>query len=305
MKKALVAIVILLIVVLSGVYILIPSNLRVAEAGKANITLTAAKRFVFEQQNWPAWFDSSTQEAGRFRHTVTNTFFTQTDILIADGPETHTTTIRLIPLDVDSIGLEWDCSLPTGYNPFTRIGRYKKALELKEHMDSLMSRLLVFLNDKSRVYGTTVYKDQLRDRPLMSRRVVMKTAPTAQDAYQLIASARAFARRQGDTTNGPAMKYAAIIDSASYELMIAVPTAKMLKGNKDFVPKGLVGGNLIATKVQGGESALRNAWKGIEQYKTDYRLASPAIPFELMITDREKEPDTSKWQTIIYYPIRF
>ena len=149
-----------------------------------------------------------------------------------------------------------------------------------------------------------VFVEQLVDRPLLSKRVVMDKVPTAKDAYDLIESVREYAKQQGDSATGNAMKYISKIDTSHYELMVAIPTAKMLKSNKDFVAKGLVGGNPIATEIKGGEGTISNAWNAIRQYKDDYKLSSPAIPFELMITDRSKEPDTSKWVTKIIYPTR-
>ena len=35
----------------------------------------------------------------------------------------------------------------------------------------------------------------------------------------------------------------------------------------------------------------------------DHSLSAPVIPFEYIITDRSKEPDTSKWITKICFPI--
>src|SRR6266487_3596951 len=40
----------------------------------------------------------------------------------------------------------------------------------------------------------------------------------------------------------------------------------------------------------------------IEKYMDDHFLSAPAIPFEILITDRNKEADTSKWETKIFYP---
>jgi hypothetical protein len=34
----------------------------------------------------------------------------------------------------------------------------------------------------------------------------------------------------------------------------------------------------------------------------DHFLSAPAIPFEILITDRSKEKDTTRWKTKIYQP---
>ena len=167
-----------------------------------------------------------------------------------------------------------------------------------------MERLAGFLNNKTKVYGFNIKKEIVRDRPLLATRQVTSTYPAPGDAYRLIAILRAYAHQQGDTCSGPAMKNVTQLDSTKFELMVAIPTNTYLKGTTEFIPKGLVGGNPIATEFTGGEATIINAWNGIRQYKSDYRLSSPAIPYELMITDRQKEPDTSKWVTKIVYPTR-
>jgi hypothetical protein len=41
----------------------------------------------------------------------------------------------------------------------------------------------------------------------------------------------------------------------------------------------------------------------MDQYFKDYNRVAMAIPFEYLITDRLKVPDTSKWVTKIYCPV--
>jgi hypothetical protein len=59
----------------------------------------------------------------------------------------------------------------------------------------------------------------------------------------------------------------------------------------------------LGVQVKGGNATIRQALKELEQYVNDYRLFSPAIPFENLITNRLMEPDTSKWITNVYQPL--
>lgn len=304
MKKVLLAFAVIVVLFVAGVYLFVPKQLRIAEAGIVTATFPAAKRFIFDRGLWSKWADTTKLEQA-YHHDITNTFFTKTDIVLSKAGESFPTSLRLIPLGNDSTGIEWEYNMQTGNNPFTRIARYQEAKQLKTHMDSMMFKLNAFLNDLDRVYGTAVRKAQLPDRPLLSKLVVLNREPHANDAYALLSEVKAAARQQNDSAVGPAMKYSSRLDSTHYELMVAIPTSRMLKTKGDFVAKGLVGGNLIATEVRGGEAALQRAWEGIRQYKADYRLSSPAIPFEEFVTDRTIVSDTTKWITKIFYPIRF
>jgi hypothetical protein len=65
----------------------------------------------------------------------------------------------------------------------------------------------------------------------------------------------------------------------------------------------MVPGKILVAEVKGGEQRVREAAANLQNYVDDYKLKSPAIPFESLVTDRTKETDTSKWITKLYYPI--
>jgi hypothetical protein len=304
MRKGFIVSGIIFIAVLGAIYWLIPSRVIVLGFATVECNFPATKRFVFEEKNWSAWLSANSSASNGYSHRIINTFFSNTDIIISKKKEVYQTSFVIIPYNIDSTGIEWRDTLLTGNNPFTRISQYVNARRLKKHIDTVMASLTSFLNDKTRVYGVNIKKERVTDRPLLATRQVTTTYPEPSDAYRLIALLRDYARKQGDTCSGPAMKNVTRIDSTHFELMVAIPTNTYLKGTNEFIPKGLVGGNPIATEFTGGEASISNAWKGIRQYKEDYRLSSPAIPYELMITDRQKEPDTAKWVTKIVYPTR-
>ena len=304
MRKGFIATGVLLIAVTVAVYWYVPSKVVVLAYASVECNFPATKRFIFDDKNWSAWLKQDSSVNGNFRQKISNVFYNNADILISNKDDVYTTSLMIIPYNIDSTGIEWRDTLLTGNNPFTRISRYMKARSLKKHIDTVMVNLTSFLNDKTRVYGVNIKKEIVRDRPLLATRQVTTTYPAPGDAYRLIALLRDYAHSQGDTSSGPAMKNVTKIDSTHFELMVAIPTNTYLKGTDEFIPKGLVGGNPIATEFTGGEATIINAWNGIRQYKEDYRLSSPAIPYELMITDRQKEPDTAKWVTKIVYPTR-
>jgi hypothetical protein len=304
MRKGFLATGIFLIAVFAAVYLFIPSRLVISEAGIVNCSLPAAQRFLFEQKHWPAWINYDSLAGEGHLYKVTNTTFTKTDIVVDSDSESYITTLRLIPFNLDSTGIEWGDTLYTGNNPFTRISQYQKAKALKKQLNVVMHNMTSFLNDKKKIYSANIVRAQLKDEPLLSKRIIIDHYPTAEDGYKLIGEVKKNAVLQGDSAIGPAMKYSSAIDSNNFELMVAVPTTRLLKSNNGFIAKGLVGGNLIATEIRGGEWTIKQGWNNIRQYKADYKLSSPAIPFESMITDRTKEPDTSRWITKIYYPLR-
>jgi hypothetical protein len=94
------------------------------------------------------------------------------------------------------------------------------------------------------------------------------------------------------------------IDSTHYEAMTAIPVDRQLPQTKEFAPKFLLkGGNILEAEIRGGPNTIEKALDEIENYRTDYKFTSPAIPYQLLLTDRMKEKDTAKWITRIYYPV--
>ena len=65
----------------------------------------------------------------------------------------------------------------------------------------------------------------------------------------------------------------------------------------------MVLGNILVGEVKGGLSTILNAEKQLANYVFDYGKASPAIPFQSLVTDRSLEADSSKWITRLNYPI--
>jgi hypothetical protein len=91
--------------------------------------------------------------------------------------------------------------------------------------------------------------------------------------------------------------------SKGYEAQVAVPTNKLLPGTGDIDYRRMVKGNILEAEVTGGQAKVEASLQQLGYFVVDQDLISPAIPFALLVTDRTKEPDSSKWVTRIYYPI--
>jgi len=93
-------------------------------------------------------------------------------------------------------------------------------------------------------------------------------------------------------------------DSATYTAQVGLPVDRALPQKGDISLKWMMkGGNILAGEVTGGQEQIEEAQKQMELYIGDYQRSIIAIPFQMLITDRTKEPDSSKWITMIYYPV--
>ncbi len=65
----------------------------------------------------------------------------------------------------------------------------------------------------------------------------------------------------------------------------------------------MVPGKILVTEITGGKNEITAAFAKLKTYMEDNRLVAPAIPFEMFVTNRVEQTDSTKWITKIYYPI--
>ena len=93
-------------------------------------------------------------------------------------------------------------------------------------------------------------------------------------------------------------------DSITFNVRVALPISKALPGAGDIAQKRMLAdGNILVAQVKGGTATTTAAFEQIIKYSLDYQRVAPAIPFFSLITDRTKEPDSSKWVTKVYCPV--
>jgi len=64
------------------------------------------------------------------------------------------------------------------------------------------------------------------------------------------------------------------------------------------------GGKAVYLKYYGPYDKLSEGWNDMLNYVNENKLVASAPCFEVYITDPGSEPDSSKWLTELYYPIK-
>lgn len=94
------------------------------------------------------------------------------------------------------------------------------------------------------------------------------------------------------------------IDTKNYVVQVALPVDKKIIEGSNISLKWMVkGSNVLTGEVIGGIKNIADSMKEFDKYISDYQRSVIAMPFQLLITDRLKEPDTTKWITRLYYPV--
>ena len=167
----------------------------------------------------------------------------------------------------------------------------------------LLQQLISFAEDRKNIYGVDITDGRIPDSLFISTRKTFDHHPSEAEIYELIDQLVVYANANNAKQVNPPMMHVEQLDSSHFEIMVALPIDKVINNEGNFLFKQMVKGNTLIAEVRGGRATINNGLKALEQFKSDYQFTSPAISFELMITDRRAERDTAKWVTRLYYPI--
>ncbi len=316
MRKGLLLLVVVIAVLLAGVYVLIPAKITIAAAAVVKTTDIGAERYIVDDTKWGLWWNyDSTQNkpadtgSGKqfsnqaYSYVQTNRFYKASEIEIQKEGAKILSKMVIVPLAVDSTGIEWKCEIETGSNPITRITQYLEAKKIKQGMDGVLGRLKAFLAKPENVYGISIEKNFLKDTLYISTKQLLPSPPSNKEIFALIDKVKIYLTQNQSEPSGSPIYNVTQMDQNKYQLMVAVPTNKSVKETDIFSKKVMIKGSFMITEVVGGDSTIKASSKQLQQYFQDYRKTSMAMNFTMLVTDRMLQPDSSKWVTKLYMPV--
>lgn len=88
------------------------------------------------------------------------------------------------------------------------------------------------------------------------------------------------------------------------EFECAMPVASPMAGTDRIRPGELPSGTVATVTHLGPYENLPRTWMAITQWVQDQGLEHAGAPWEVYVTDPGAEPDSSKWRTDIFIPVR-
>ena len=299
MKKLLNIILLSVAVLLLLVFVLLPAEMRINKSITIRQNAAAVSRAFSEKQKWQQWwtpdaftyypenFSAQAQMVGRFRLGNENG-------LAAN--------IQLVDLGIDSTLLVCEAALPRTNNPYTRLQYFFGRMQLEKQLEQQISSVKQFAEKDANVYGMNIAQVKVMDSVLISVRQQFAAVPATNEIYEMINGLKQYLKSQGAMeANHPMLHMEQ--RSKGYDVMVAIPLNKSIAETDRYRIKRMVLGNILEAEVRGGPGTVRQAMLELEHYRTDHKKISPAIPFELLVTDRSMEPDSTKWITRLYYPV--
>lgn len=309
MRKLFISILIVILLGIISIYFFIPNGISFSENVVVNASREGIVRKLFSERD-VKWLSANMQKGPsgeNWEYNNSSYFFSKETIgLVTIRNQNLLANTIVLPVSKtnDSTQIFWSGLIPTSYNPMKRLHLFFAAKKLRNDIDALLQKMQSYFSKIENVYGYSIKHSLVKDSLLISTLGISKNYPSTDFVYQLIDRLRKYVSKNGAKETGAPMLNVSTNDSISYLVKVAIPVNQKLPSSNNIVFKQMLGnGNILMVDIKGGPETIKHAFYQIQNYLLDYHEVAPAIPFESLITDRSKEPDTSKWITRIYYPV--
>ena len=204
---------------------------------------------------------------------------------------------------LDSCIVQWRYVIPSGGNPFGRIHRMGASLDLTRDMEVMLGHLRDFLEQEKNVYGMEVRGEMSHDSMLVVKQWEAAAYPGTTEIYAALAELRAYMVSQRAKEIDPPMLHVQAGPGGRFEVMTAIPVDRELKGKGDIFLRRFVPWKVLAGEVRGGAYRAEQAGVQLQYYIQDHQRTSMAIPFQSLVTERDKEKDSTRWVTRVIEPV--
>ncbi len=310
MKRLIYGLLIIVVICVAGIYIFIPARITVSTVRYVKAYHNTVLKFQTDKTIMNHWFQSVSGKTKNgyqykgFTYNIETTISNITEFTVKSNQLEVKGNLISLNIYLDSSAIQFVTNIEAGLNPFDRISRYREAIQLKQSMAGLMDQLKIFLDSSANMYGITVKETQLKDSVLITTKILTAKYPTVEEIYTQVKKLSDYASSKNAGINNSPMLFVNKIDDTHYESMIGIPINKVIEQTNDMRIKRMpYKGNIFVTEIKGGPSVIQKSFEQLNTYLLDSKRVSPAIPFEMMITDRSKETDTTKWITRWYYPV--
>jgi hypothetical protein len=316
MKKLLIFLLSIWVLLLICIYIFIPSKLDISKVVIIKTKINIANRFLMDESKWGKWFPSDSTNSlspqidnrhnqyKNYFYTIEKKMLNAGEISISNNQTSLKSLIHMLSINGDSIAVEWKSEMPESINPIHRLRNYIKAKNLQKNMSDILNHLKTFLGQNEKVYGIYLHEIISKDSTLIATKCVTTAYPSTSDIYKLISNLKKYIINHDAKENNFPMLHVMKVNDTTYETMVAIPINKYLKGNDTIFNKRFVPWKVLTAEVRGGNYTVHEALHQMKVFINDYRKTAMAIPFESLVTDRSKQPDTLRWITRIYTPVR-
>jgi hypothetical protein len=313
MKKIIILALALILLLIGASFLLIPSKLEISEVRQVHC-ISKSLNDCFNKKDflirwWPHPATDTTKRTNDYSLDGCNYrpgrgSMSSTEITIECDGKKMDSRVLFLPLPNDSTTVQWISVVETSSNPITRFKLYMAALKLKKQMAKLLDEVANFSEKTINIYGFNIERTTFSDSLLLVTRFETIEQPGTETIYSHIDDLKNHLRKMNANYKDQPMVHVKTIEGSGFQTMIGLPIDHSISETSDFLLRRMpiMKDRFLFTEVKGGPGSIRNAHTAIEAYMEDHMLGAPAIPFEILLTDRRAIPDTSKWVTRVVYP---
>jgi hypothetical protein len=259
------------------------------------------------KQGWPGEkLNDSTYKFEQLQYIASRTIINTTGLRLSLDERTYNGELIIEQSDPNSSRFTLQVIHTLPVHPLARIKNYFAIRQLKQTIQTMLAAFKNKFDGEQFVYGVKIERINVKDTAMISRRVTLNHYPTVAEIYEVVDTIQQYITTNGGTISNSPMLHIYEERTNQYLMMVAVPTQSPVAGNEVFLQKRmLANGFILVSEVVGGDANIKNGFIAMKQYITDYQKSSPAIPFQMLLTDRRKEADTAKWKTRLYFPIMY
>jgi effector-binding domain-containing protein len=309
MKKITLLILAIAFIIVTCIYFLIPSPLKITNQITIEASDAIASKFLIQENEWGKWWPGSKTNDSLYTYNgvtfhIDKTTNSGVNLSFEKNGLKFNSEISYLADNGNSVKITWLAEGESSTNLIQKITDYLHTKALKDETTAILLHLKVFLEDEKNTYGYKIYLNKVKDPILLTTATTLTTYPDMVYVYENIKQLKDQAKAQGAKETNFPMLNVTQTDDKQYETRIALPIDKLINPlERSSINKLVRGGNLLVADVKGGPNTVHNAFSQVKLFMKDHGLISPAMPFESLVTDRSVEQDTAKWVTKIYYPI--
>jgi effector-binding domain-containing protein len=322
MKKWLLILLAVLIILVSCIYIFIPSSITVAESVPVTATQQGTLRMFGSRQSWKMiWpgdftmtYRTDSLEGNHdtsfaytslgFHFYIKKLLYNAIEFTIERNEDSIKSTLYTLPYQVDSLKLQWTALFPSTNNPIKRLQNYITAKRLTRTFQFVLNRMGSNLSKVETIYGIGIKKAKIPIQQVITTRRYLDKYPSTETIYEMIDELKKFADQQGVKQIDQPIFNVWSTEEAEFTTQVGLSIDKNIPGNDQYSSKWMMkGGNILTADITGDNKKIEWAKSQMDQYIADNHRSVIAAPFEMFITDRRAEPDSTKWITRLYYPV--
>jgi hypothetical protein len=304
MKNILITLLLVAILIVAGTYIFIPSVIAVSSVRLVKTTAGNVNNSLHDTATWKRWWPGQKDfNMDGYDYRLKTALSDGAEIELQSEDRRYQTKLSILPYNNDTVALQWETSFRTGLFPITRLVRYKEAVDVKKSIDTVLKALGNFSASTKNIYGFDIVRTTFTDTILAATKFSSDEYPSVPLIYAAVDKLKEKIAAGGAKEKDFPMLHVNQVEG-KYESMVAICVDHEVANDNFLFTSRMVPmkDRFLVTGVTGGPWSLTQGHKAVEQYMQDRFLTQPAIPFEILITDRRAEKDTSKWKTRICYP---